>query len=156
MHAPQSRSPRNLFAPRVLGAVAVLSAFISMAGFTVFVSPAQSTPEYLSQFNSRYKTQGTKLDSCLTCHTAPSGGADNVNPYGKDFGADNHDFGAVESKDSDGDGFSNVDEIKVGTFPGDPNDNPNNKQAPKEPPPPSTTTTTKGPLDSLIGLLPKS
>jgi hypothetical protein len=78
-----------------------------------------------------------------------------VNSYGKDFGAANHDFGAIEGKDSDGDGFSNIDEIKALTFPGDPNDNPNKKAEEKPKPPPSTTTTTKGPLDQLIGLLPK-
>ena len=146
---------RSVFVPRVLAGVAVLSAVISVAGFSLFVSPAQSTPEYLSQFNARYKTQGSRLDSCTTCHTSASGGAENMNSYGKDFGAANHDFGAIEGKDSDGDGFSNIDEIKALTFPGDPNDNPNKKPEEKPKPPPSTTTTTKGPLDQLIGLLPK-
>ena len=135
---------RKLSFPRVFGGVAVLSAVISAAGFSFLVSPAQSTPEYLSQFNARYKTQGSHLDSCLTCHTSQSGGAENMNPYGKDFGAANHDFGAIEPKDSDGDGFSNVDEIKAGTFPGDPNENPNKK--PEAPPKPAPTTTTTRPF----------
>lgn len=151
----QSRPTRRLFVPGVLGAVAVLSAAISMAGFGLLVSPAESTPEYLSQFNQRYKTQGSKLDSCTTCHTSPSGGADKINPYGADFGKANHDFGAVEPKDSDGDGFSNIDEIKAGTFPGDPNDNPNKKAEEKKPPPSSTTTTTRPfPFSLLPGNLP--
>lgn len=134
-------SRRKLSFPRVFGGVAVLSAVISAVGFSFLVSPAQSTPEYLSQFNARYKTQGSHLDSCLTCHTSQSGGGENMNPYGKDFGAAGHDFGAIEGKDSDGDGFSNIDEIKAGTFPGDPNENPNKKPEPKKPAP--TTTTTK-------------
>lgn len=133
---------RGLFVPGVLGAVAVLSALISMAGFAALVSPAESTPEYLSQFNTKYDTRGTKLDSCQTCHTSPSGGAENVNPYGADFGKNNHDFAAVEGLDSDGDGFSNIDEIKAETFPGDPNDNPNTKPEP-EPAPTTTTSTTR-------------
>ncbi|MEW6476679.1 MAG: hypothetical protein AB1679_30840 [Actinomycetota bacterium] len=150
-----SRPARELFVPRVLGAVAVLSAVISAAGFTVLVSPAQSTPEYMSQFNAKYNTRGSKLDSCMTCHTSQAGGAENINPYGADFGKNNHDFGAVEGLDSDGDGFSNIDEIKAETFPGDQNDNPNTKPKEQPKPPPSSTTTTTGPLDAILGLLPK-
>jgi hypothetical protein len=144
-----------LFVPRVLGAVALLSAVISAAGFTLLVSPAQSTPEYMSQFNAKYNTRGAKLDSCLTCHSQQQGGKENMNAYGNDFGAANHDFAAVEGKDSDGDGFSNIDEIKADTFPGDQNDNPNTKKAKEQPKPPPSTTTTTGPLDAILGLIPK-
>ncbi|HKN91206.1 MAG TPA: thrombospondin type 3 repeat-containing protein [Acidimicrobiia bacterium] len=128
------------FAPARLGAIAVLSALLSMAGFAVLVSPAMGKPDYLAEFNKKYDTRGSKLDSCNTCHTTPQD-AQHLNPYGADFGKHNHDFGAIEPLDSDGDGFSNIDEIKAGTFPGDPNDNPNTKSKPKAPP--STTTTTK-------------
>ena len=141
--------------PRILGAVALLSAVLSAVGFAVVSPPAQSTPEYQSQFNAKYGTRGAKLDSCLTCHTNLSGGRENMNPYGTDFGAANHDFGAIEGKDSDGDGFSNIDEIKADTFPGDPNDNPNSKPKEQPKPPPSSTTTTTGPLDAILGLIPK-
>ena len=133
-------STRKVSFPRVLGGVAVLSAAISMAGFGFLVSPAESKPEYLSEFNSRYKTSGSHLDTCSTCHASSSPSRDNLNPYGKDFGAANHDFGAVEPKDSDGDGFSNIDEIRAGTFPGDPNENPNKKAEPPKPAPTTTTT----------------
>jgi hypothetical protein len=145
---------RSIFVPRVLGAVAVLSAALSTAGFTLLVSPAQSTPEYMSQFNARYDTRGAKLDSCLTCHTSQSGGAANMNPYGVDFGK-SHDFASIEGLDSDGDGFSNIDEIKADTFPGDKDDNPNAKPAPSTTTSSSTTTTTTGPLGAILGLLPK-
>ena len=146
---------RQLFMPKVFGVVAVGSALLSAAGFTLLVSPAQSTPEYMSQFNGKYGTRGAKLDSCLTCHTKQSGGAENLNPYGTDFGAANHDFGAIEGKDSDGDGFSNIDEIKADTFPGDSADNPNSKPKEKPKPPPPSTTTTTGPLDAILGLIRK-
>jgi hypothetical protein len=145
-----SRSGRKLFFPRVLGGVAALSAGISMAGFGLLGSPAQSKPEYLSEFNSRYKTSGSRLDTCTTCHASSSPSRENLNPYGADFAAANHDFGAIEGKDSDGDGFSNVDEIKAGTFPGDPNENPNQKP---EPPKPAPTTTTTRPFP--FSLLPE-
>ena len=107
--------------PRVLGAVCLLSAAISAVGFAVWSPMAQSTPEYMSQFNAKYQMRGGKLDSCLTCHTQQQGGKENLNPYGTDFGAANHDFAAIEPKDSDGDGVTNIDEIKKETFPGDPN-----------------------------------
>ena len=106
--------------PRMLGMIAVLSAVISGIGFAVLSPPAHSKPEYLSEFNKRYGTTGSKLDSCQTCHASQSPDADNLNPFGKDFGGAGHDFGPIEPKDSDGDGVSNIDEIKKRTFPGDP------------------------------------
>jgi hypothetical protein len=134
-----SQSTRR-FAPARLGAIAVLSALLSVAGFAVLVSPATAKPDYLKEFNTKYGTTGSKLDSCTTCHTTTQD-AEHINPYGMDFGKHDHDFGAIEQLDSDGDGFTNIDEIHAGTFPGDPNDNPNTKSKPKAPP--STTTTTK-------------
>lgn len=110
--------------PRVMGGIALLSAAISAVGFAVVSPPAQSTPEYQSQFNAKYDMRGSKLDSCLTCHTQHAGGVENMNPYGTDFGKNNHDFGAIEGLDSDGDGATNIDEIKAESFPGDPNDKP--------------------------------
>jgi len=147
-------SRRKLFFPGVLAGVAVLSAAISMASFGFLVSPAQGRPEYLSEFNDRYKTSGSRLDTCSTCHASSSPSRENLNSYGKDFGAANHDFGAVEPKDSDGDGFSNIDEIKAGTFPGDPNENPDKKPEPPKEPAPTTTTTRPFPFNLLPDNLP--
>jgi len=139
----------KLFFPEVLGAVAVLSAGISMVGFGLLGSPAQSKPEYLTEFNSRYNTSGSRLDTCSTCHASSSPSRENLNPYGTDFAAANHDFGAIEGKDSDGDGFSNLDEIKAETFPGDPNENPDKKAEPPPKPAPTTTTTRPFPFSLL-------
>ena len=147
----EPRHPARRLAFRRLGAVPVLSALMSMAGFGFLVSPALSKPEYLAEFNKKYGTQGTKLDSCSTCHTT-SQDADHLNPYGTDLRKANHDFGAIEGLDSDGDTFKNVDEIQVGTFPGDPNDNPNTKAKPK--PAPTTTTTKPFPFSLLPSGLP--
>ncbi|MGH3452756.1 MAG: hypothetical protein ACRDQW_19065, partial [Haloechinothrix sp.] len=113
-------------------AVAVLTALLITGGSGMFSSPAGSTPTYLDQFNSKYGTQGSKLNSCATCHSNPSApNAGNLNPYGTDFAGNNHDFAAIEPKDSDGDGHTNIDEINARTFPGDPASNPAS-----EPPPP--------------------
>ena len=110
--------------PRVLGAVCLLSAAISAVGFGLASPPAQSTPELQSQFNAKYQMRGSKLDSCLTCHTQQAGGKENLNPYGTDLSAAQGDFAAIEPKDSDGDGVTNIDEIKAEAFPGDPADKP--------------------------------
>lgn len=118
----QPRAARRLGGPGVLGVIALLSAVISAIGFAVVSPTASSLPEYLSQFNEKYGTSGGKLDSCMTCHQSQAASRDNLNPYGTDFGGANHDFAAVEGKDSDGDGVTNLDEIKKGTFPGDPAD----------------------------------
>jgi len=73
---------------------------------------------------------GTRLDSCSLCHTS----APNLNPYGlaykEAFGIklppprSIANLGAIESLDSDGDGFSNIVEIMALTFPGNPSDFP--------------------------------
>jgi len=69
---------------------------------------------YLSQFNTRYGTTGTKLDTCTLCHsTIPA-----LNPYGTAFKNKSHNFVTIEPLDSDGDGFSNIVEINARTFPG--------------------------------------
>ena len=67
------------------------------------------------------------LAKCSTCHVkamAKKGDAE-VNAYGKALGkADKdgkYDFAKIEKADSDGDGVSNIDEIKKGTNPGDKN-----------------------------------
>ena len=70
------------------------------------------------------KIVNTRLDSCSLCHTSniPS-----LNPYGqayKNNGRSVAALGAIESSDSDGDGFTNIQEIMALTFPGDPSDFP--------------------------------
>jgi putative metal-binding protein len=101
----------------ILAAVAILAAPLG----------AQARSSYLSAFNTRYGTANTKLDSCSTCH---AGSTSTWNPYGTDVknngAATNIDaaLGAVEPLDSDGDKFSNIDEIHALTLPGDKADYP--------------------------------
>jgi len=103
--------------------------------------------------------KGTKLDHCATCHSGGSYESkgkmtslgscqwchytygydasgnilDTMNQYGKDF----HDEGrneaavrAIEGIDSDGDGYTNLEEITANRFPGDGSDDPGKKEAP--------------------------
>jgi hypothetical protein len=75
---------------------------------------------YTDMFNAEYGTSGgynynPQLGSCLTCH--PSGSSRNA--FANDWRNNGHNFANVESMDSDNDGFTNLDEIVAGTFPGD-------------------------------------
>jgi len=94
---------------------------------------ALASPGYLSVFNSKYNTSGTRLNTCRVCHTTGT----NLNLYGMDM---SDQTGTIEQRlinielfDSDGDGFSNIDEIKDLTFPGDPADTPSPAVTPEAP-----------------------
>ncbi len=102
----------------------VLAALLAVG----FAGVAQARSGYLSTFNGKYGTAGTKLDSCDLCHVA---GSHSRNPYGLDVEAqllagktDAQALVAIEPLDSDGDTYSNITEINARTFPGDPNDKP--------------------------------
>lgn len=73
----------------------------------------------LNPFNAKYNTSGTRLDTCKVCHTTGA----NLNLYGMDMsnqtGTIEQRLANIELLDSDGDGFSNIDEITSLTFPGD-------------------------------------
>lgn len=111
------RNSRKAIAISLSLAVCVLAAFLTVGGTAYGNGTLQST------FNTEYSTGGTALDTCSTCHTSGS----SFNPYGQainDAGGEGADAGlaaiqAVEGDDSDGDGFSNFDEIDNLTFPGD-------------------------------------
>ena len=122
MGGQQPRAGRRFGGPGGLGVIALLSAGLSGIGFAALSPPAESTPDNLNAFNKKYGTSGSKLDSCLTCHQSQAASRDNLNPYGTDFAGAGHDFATIEPKDSDGDGVTNIDEIKKGTFPGNPAD----------------------------------
>jgi len=65
--------------------------------------------------------------SCGICHVR--GGGSELTGYGKDFqrfGATPGAFKAIAGRDSDGDGFKNLDEITAKSNPGDPRSTPTN------------------------------
>nr|WP_321498299.1 hypothetical protein [uncultured Methanolobus sp.] len=76
---------------------------------------------YLTSFNQHYNTGGTVLDTCDVCHSGPNGGS--LDPYGRAYSY-TRSFTGIEGKDSDGDGFTNLEEINALTFPGDSGDHP--------------------------------
>lgn len=81
----------------------------------------QAKSSYKRSLVNQYPSlAGTKLDSCQTCHVA----VPDLNPYGGMYKDRGHSFQAIELLDSDEDGWSNLDEILAGTWPGDKNDFP--------------------------------
>src|SRR3990167_1443992 len=100
---------------RFLGILGIL---VSLQGG--LTPAAQAIPDYLEAWKVRYgKT--TAEATCLVCHTMPKGLV--LNAYGKDLfqaGLMNDMFKKTEPLDSDKDGFSNIDEIRAGSLPGNP------------------------------------
>ena len=90
-----------------------------------FSGISHASSNYLAQFNAKYGTTGTALDTCILCHGLSGPPND---PYGSDFAASskgNHSFNkTLEDLDSDGDGFTNIVEINARTFPGNKNSKP--------------------------------
>ncbi|MFZ3169564.1 MAG: SdrD B-like domain-containing protein, partial [Candidatus Methanoperedens sp.] len=86
----------------------------------VSVPSSLANSDIKDDFNTIYGTTGSRLDTCSTCHTGPP----SFNAYGTDLSNNAIDFTVIESFDSDGDGFINIDEIHNLTFPGDSSDPP--------------------------------
>ena len=76
-------------------------------------------------FKAQYPKAPT-LASCILCHQVLPATVNNLNPYGLDYLKANYSFVAIEGLDSDGDGFTNIVEINVGTWPGDKTSHPAN------------------------------
>jgi len=102
----------------------------SVLVFTIIVGTstlAYAKKEYTTSFNNTYGTSGTdkgsSLGSCITCHKQIDGKG-GENGYGTAYKNGGHNFVPIEPADSDGDGFSNIEEISAGFFPGDPSSKP--------------------------------
>lgn len=109
-------APFRLCAP-VLGGVL-------LAGL-VGLQPAAAKIEFDTLFLARYRVTGTRLDSCNVCHT--DGGGSPRNAYGLAFlkgGTTSKALAQLEKQDPDGDGVASIIELRLGTFPGDPQDTP--------------------------------
>jgi len=96
---------------------------IALIGALSWTPQLMAKSQYLTQFTSKYGS--SSISTCALCH---QGSPPALNPFGSDFASasiGNHTFNsALESRDSDGDGFSNLAEINAHTFPGDPSSKP--------------------------------
>lgn len=80
---------------------------------TLSLSPksVNARPEYAKDLPLKLKNY------CVVCHTQASGGP--LNTFGQDYSKHGNSMSAIASLDSDGDGFTNDEELVKGTFPGD-------------------------------------
>ncbi|WDT70516.1 MAG: JDVT-CTERM domain-containing protein [Candidatus Manganitrophus sp.] len=92
-----------------------------LIGLAFWFAPrvSYSSQNDLNLFNTNYGTAGTRLNTCTLCHTASP---PTLNPYGSAYKAEGRNnpasFGTIESSDSDGDLWTNLEEINARTFPG--------------------------------------
>jgi len=93
----------------------ILIALFLIALLVNAVGTAHAKQTYMNNFNNLYGTSSAVLNTCTLCH--PSGTSTH-NSYSTAFRNANHNFQAIENLDSDGDGFTNIVEIKALTFPG--------------------------------------
>ncbi|MCE8425739.1 MAG: hypothetical protein J5U17_08185 [Candidatus Methanoperedens sp.] len=104
---------------------------IAFAAMLLLAPQVMARQNYLSTFETTYPAAaGSRIDACNLCHNSPEGG-DARNSYGLSYASSGRNFAAIETADSDGDGWTNLQEIKSLTFPGDANDHPTTTPAPK-------------------------
>lgn len=139
------------------GLALMLMVFTADAGFSAYHHMGEKDSDV---FRLAYPDKvGTKLDSCTLCHSggeveqkgkmvnlgscqwchlkygydASGDISQTLNPYGKAFldaGRDTAALAAIANIDSDGDTYSNENEILATRFPGDPEDDPTKVTAP--------------------------
>ena len=114
-------------------------AVVSMAIF--LPQPVEAKKQYLALMKSSYHVdESTK---CILCHSTSGNenpGKKNLKVFGKDIQKQHNQSGlksnegflaavkAVENMDSDGDGATNIEELKLGTAPGDNSAKPDSKK----------------------------
>jgi len=108
-----------------------------------------AAPGDLSSAAAKYPIiSGSSLQTCDLCHTSS---VPSLNPYGvayKSNGRNTAAFGVIENLDSDGDGFTNIQEINAFTFPGNPASKPAVPTATNMPVP--TNTSVPNPTNTPI------
>lgn len=111
------------------GRLLILTALIlTTIGLILVTTPPLVRAErpFLSEAKERYpQLEGSKLDDCRLCHKNKEGGGPR-NTFGQDFQIHSYDFAVVENLDTDGDGFTNLEEFMALTIPSNP------KNFPKE------------------------
>jgi hypothetical protein len=138
--------------------VMLVMVILGLAGVPAWAAYHHEGEQDAGKFLSAYpNTIGTKLDHCATCHTGGTGpkgelgscqwchysfGYDGqaggtidgtMNEYGRayrDAGRLASSFATIENVDSDGDTYSNIDEINAIRFPGNADDDPSKVPAP--------------------------
>ena len=142
---------------KVLKQMAIVMLMAGLASIPAWAAYHHEGEADADKFLSVYPDKaGTKLDHCALCHTGGEGPKgtlgscqwchyrygyhpphgdidDTMNPYGRayrDEGRSTTGLAFIENEDSDGDGYSNIDEINAIRFPGDSGDDPSMVAAP--------------------------
>ena len=92
---------------------------ILVAAILLLAYPAASRPEYLKYF----KDFPDEVKKCTLCHVQSSGYG-GLNPFGRDFAKIRSLTPELMQLDSDSDRYSNIEELRAGTMPGDANSYP--------------------------------
>jgi hypothetical protein len=140
----------------ILGILTILGFSASYIGAAYHHEGENDSDKFLSAYPDK---AGTKLDHCALCHSGGEyekkgemvsmgscqwchytygyDGAgeisETMNAYGTAYKAAGRNaaaISAIDTQDSDGDGYSNRDEILANTYPGDPDDDPSKVPAP--------------------------
>jgi hypothetical protein len=131
---------RTLVAASMMSVGALL--LVGVLLYLAHPTPAQANSGDLNTALSQYpQLNNTRLNSCSLCH---SSNIPSLNPYGAAYlsqGRSSAALKAIEALDSDGDGFTNVQEINALTFPGNANDKPAAAATATNPPLPTNTPT---------------
>lgn len=108
--------------------------FLTLAAAIFLAGAALATLTWQKAFNDLYKPSPDseiKKVKCALCHVDDKG-KKGLNPYGKQLEkkkkAEASSFKAVEKLDADNDKYTNIEEIKAGTLPGDPKSKPAKKK----------------------------
>ncbi len=117
--------------------------------------PTSALPGDLSGAVSKYPNlAASSLNTCDLCHTSS---VPNLNPYGaayKSNGRSPAALGLIENLDSDGDGFTNLQELNALTFPGNPASKPAIPTATNTSVPVPTNTSVPNPTNTPIPTVP--
>jgi hypothetical protein len=112
-----------------LSFVLILSGAIVLAGAAFVLSqalPVSGSSNFLTRVEMLYPAiVGTRIDHCTICHVTTNPVV--LNSYGQayqDAGETSAALVTIQSLDSDGDGWTNLKEIQMKTFPGNINDHP--------------------------------
>ncbi len=82
--------------------------------YIICIGSVEARPEYMKSF----KDFDEKIKKCTLCHIQSSGYG-GLNAFGRDFAEQKALTPALMQLDSDGDGYSNIEELKAGSMPGD-------------------------------------
>lgn len=103
---------------------------LSLVAAMMMAESAWATVDNLKSYKQAYPGKEPKAYSCKVCHQGAIGKKDDLNAYGQALQKVKvhvdpkkltvEGYRAIEAEDADGDGVSNLDEIKAGTSPGNP------------------------------------